>query len=150
MGRISYQQLFVLIMRLVLASVFVSAALPKVRDPVAFANAVEGFRVVGPELSNWVALILPWLELVTGIGILIPWICRSSGIIIAALLVIFIALHASAWIRGLEIDCGCFGSETSDKSTNYLWLILRNTLLLGTCFPIIYKDWKNKSMADPL
>ena len=142
MGKIDYSQLFILIARLVLASVFALAALPKIKDPVAFASSVEGYRVLGPALSNWVALLLPWLELIIGIGILMPWIRRSSGIIIAALLLVFITLHASAWMRGLEIDCGCFGSETSDKTTNYLRLIIRNSLLLGTCFLVICKDWK--------
>ena len=142
MGKIDYSQLFILIARLVLASVFALAALPKIKDPVAFASSVEGYRVLGPALSNWVALLLPWLELIIGIGILMPWIRRSSGIIIAALLVVFVSLHASAWMRGLEIDCGCFGSEASDKTTNYLRLIIRNFLLLGTCFFVICKDWK--------
>ena len=141
MGKVSYSQLFVLIARLVLASVFVSAALPKVRDPVAFSSSIEGFRIIGPTLSNWVALILPWLELIIGIGILLPWIRRSSGIIISALLLMFITLHASAWVRGLEINCGCFGFDTSEKTTNYLKMIVRNTLLLGTCLFIVYKDW---------
>lgn len=148
MGKINYSQLFILVARLILAGVFVSAALPKVQDPVAFASSVEGFRVIGPGLSNWVALILPWLELITGIGILLPWIRRSSGIIIATLLLLFITLHASAWIRGLEISCGCFGSETSSEPTSYLRLIVRNTLLFAACLLTIYKDWKSDNTTD--
>ena len=116
MDKVGYPQLFVLIARLILASVFVSAALPKIQDPVAFSNSVEGFRVIGTELSNWVALILPWLELIIGIGILLPWIRRSSSIIMSTLLLMFITLHTSAWMRGLEINCGCFGSDTSAYS----------------------------------
>ena len=140
MGKIKFSHLFVLIARLVLTGTFVLAAMPKIKDPVAFAASVNAFRVVGPELSNWVALILPWLELVIGIGILLPQIRLSSSILIATLLLAFIGLHASAWIRGLEISCGCFGTESAAESTDYGWLIIRNLLLLGACLLVIYKD----------
>ena len=143
MGKINYRHLFVLIARLVLTGTFVMAALPKIKDPVAFATSVNAFQVVGPTLSNWIALFLPWLELIVGIGILLPQIRSSSSILIAILLIVFIGLHASAWIRELEISCGCFGAESAEESTNYLWLITRNSLLLIACVLIISKDRKH-------
>lgn len=144
MGRVKFSHLFLLIARLVLTGTFVLAALPKIKDPVAFAASVNAFRVIGPELSNWVALSLPWLELVIGVGILLPQIRFSSSILIATLLLAFIGLHASAWIRGLEISCGCFGTESAAESTDYPWLIMRNLLLLGACLLVIYKDRTSK------
>ena len=145
MGKINYWHLLVLIAQLVLTGTFVVAALPKIKDPVAFATSVNAFQVVGPNLSNWIALFLPWLELILGIGILLPQIRSSSSILIAALLTIFIGLHTSAWMRGLEISCGCFGTESAEESTNYLWLITRNALLLVACVLIISKDQKSKT-----
>ena len=142
MAGINYSHFFVLIARLILTGVFVMAALPKIKDPVAFADAVNAFRVISPELSVWVALVLPWMELIVGIGILFPLLKRASGLLIAALLLVFIVLHASAWLRGLEISCGCFGAESVDESTNYLWLITRNTALLVICFFMIRHDWE--------
>jgi len=147
MGKVNYKYLFVLIARLILAGIFIRAALPKIQDPVAFSSSVSAFHVVGPELANWIALILPWLELVVGIGILFPKIKTSSSFIIAALLPVFIALHASAWARGLEISCGCFGVESSEKPTNYFLLIIRNGLLLFICLFIIFEDFKNKAQT---
>lgn len=145
MGKVNYQHFFALITRLILTGVFVTAALPKIKDPVAFSESVSAFRVVGPVLSNWVALVLPWLELTIGVGILIPQIRRSSGMLIAGLLLVFITLHASAWIRGLDISCGCFGAESPGKAPNYFWLITRNTLLLVGCTLFVFKDFKNTS-----
>ena len=145
MEKVNYQQLFILVARLLLTGVFVLAALPKIKDPVAFAASVNAFQVVSPGLANWIALVLPWLELVIGIGILLPPIKSSSGILIAVLLVAFIGLHISAWVRGLEIDCGCFGAKQSEKATNYLWLVTRNALLLCACLPVIFQDIKNRS-----
>ena len=35
---------------------------------------------------------------------------RATGIVSALLMLVFIAGIASAWARGLAIDCGCFGT----------------------------------------
>ncbi|CAA6676592.1 MULTISPECIES: MauE/DoxX family redox-associated membrane protein [unclassified Lentimonas] len=142
MGAIDKKSLFVLIARLILAGVFVMAALPKIQDPVAFAVSVAAFRVIDSDLSLWVALFLPWLELVLGLGILMPAIRRTSSALIGVLLFVFIVLHSSAWVRGLDISCGCFGAETGEIATDYRWLILRNALLLGAALLVFRQDSK--------
>jgi uncharacterized membrane protein YphA (DoxX/SURF4 family) len=126
---VSKRALIVIILRLVLAWVFIQAGLPKIQDPLAFATAIDGYRIVSGPATLWVATILPWMEVVIGIGLLIPWIRRASGITMGLLLSVFIALHISAWARGLDISCGCFGSEES-SSSEYDLLILRNLALL--------------------
>ena len=147
MAAITNRHLFVLLARLALAGVFVTAALPKIEDPVAFASSVDAFRVINSGLSGWVALCLPWLELVLGIGILLPVIRRASGALIGLLLLLFIVLHLSAWARGLDISCGCFGSETGEATADYRWLILRNLLLLGAVLLVLKQDRRNNNEA---
>jgi uncharacterized membrane protein YphA (DoxX/SURF4 family) len=139
--------LFIFIARLVLAAVFLSAALPKIQAPEEFSIAIMNYRVTGPVLSAWVALFLPWVELIAGIGLILYPLRRASGITLATLLVLFIVMHIQAWARGLEIDCGCFGSETANLSavTNYLWLVIRNSLLLVGCSMILHKDLRNQN-----
>lgn len=124
----AFKPIGLLIARLVLAWVFIGAGLPKIADPLSFATSIEAFRMIEGSLALWVALLLPWLELVIGFGILTPWLKRASAMIMTALLLLFIGLHASAWIRGLDVNCGCFG--LSDDSPAYIWLILRNLGLL--------------------
>ena len=136
--------LLVLLARLLLAAVFVLSALPKLQDPGAFAAAVANYRVIGAELSAWVALGLPWLELVLGVGILLPPIRRSSSVLLLLLLLLFIGLHASAWARGLEISCGCFGSEGGAAASDYRWLILRNLGLALAAGLVLRQDLWNK------
>jgi uncharacterized membrane protein YphA (DoxX/SURF4 family) len=134
----------ILIGRLVVSAAFILAALPKIQDPAAFAVSVEGYRIVTDNLIIWIALALPWLELVIGFGLLIPQIRRGSNLIIALLLIIFIALHASAWARGLDINCGCFDAQESEKTPGYLWLILRNIGLLTACIFVLIRDWQHR------
>ena len=134
----------VLLGRLIVSAAFILAALPKIQDPAAFATSVEGYRIVTGNLAMWIALVLPWLELVAGLGLLIPQIRRGSNLIIALLLIVFTVLHASAWARGLDINCGCFSPHGSEKAPDYLWLILRNLGLLTACVCVLICDWQNR------
>ncbi|TVP79260.1 MAG: hypothetical protein EA353_06670 [Puniceicoccaceae bacterium] len=138
----------ILIARLVVAAAFILAALPKIQDPVAFAASVDGFRVVSGELTLWVAVFLPWLELVIGFGLLIPQIRLGSGVLISSLLLVFMGLHISAWMRGLDINCGCFTTEASTEPPNYIWLLVRNSGLLLATISVLYRDIRNLSAAS--
>ena len=142
--RIRPMAYLVLLGRLVVSAAFILAALPKIQDPAAFAVSVQGYRIVTANLAMWIALALPWLELVTGFGLLIPQIRRGSALVITLLLIAFIALHASAWARGLDINCGCFNAHESEKTPDYLWLILRNIGLLTACIFVLIRDWQHR------
>ena len=138
----------ILIGRLIVSATFILAALPKIQDPAAFMTSVEGYRVVKGNLMVWIALALPWLELVAGFGLLIPHFRRGSALVIALLLIAFILLHARAWARGLDINCGCFNAHESGKAPNYLSLILRNICLLATCTCVMIRDWKQGTFRE--
>ena len=136
---------FGLLARLILAGVFVIAALPKIKDPIAFAAAIEGYRILSGSWAMAAATALPWLELIIAIGLITPWLRRASAWTIAGLLALFIALHLSAWARGLNINCGCFGESTD--SPDYLWLILRNLALLLAALYVLILAGRNKSAS---
>lgn len=147
MAEINTKAYLVLLARLIVSAAFIMAALPKIQDPLAFADSVEAFRVVGTGFSDWTALILPWLELVIGIGLLAPQIRRASALLILGLLILFIGLHASAWIRGLDISCGCFGENPTEEAPNYFWLILRNLGLLFAVCIVFIRDFRNPCLV---
>jgi uncharacterized membrane protein YphA (DoxX/SURF4 family) len=148
--RIHFVAYLILVGRLIVSAAFILASLPKVQDPAAFAISIEGYRVVTGNLAVWIALALPWLELVAGFGLLIPQIRRGSALVIALLLIAFITLHASAWARGLDINCGCFRAHEFDKAPNYLWLILRNLGLLAACVCVLIRDWQHRSRKEDM
>ncbi|MFP4069025.1 MAG: MauE/DoxX family redox-associated membrane protein [Opitutales bacterium] len=139
--------LLTLVLRLVVAGVFVTAAIEKILDPVAFEGAILSYRVAGAALAGWTALLLPWLELVTGFGLLLRPIRRTSGCILGLLLLGFIGLHISAWTRGLDIDCGCFGAP--EETVGYHWLILRNSALLAATLWSTYESFRNSDARLP-
>ena len=143
------ERLGLLAARLVLTAVFATAAIPKILNPTDFAVVILNYQVCGTYTSVWIALFLPWLALVCAIGLFAPALRRASGLVLAGLLIVFILLHGQAWARGLEIACGCFGDFTTlDRpKTNYAWLLLRNALLLATCWLVIMKDLRSQQQV---
>lgn len=115
----------------VLAGLFFYAGLLKFLQPAAFLVDVESFHLLPHALAYGVAYYLPALEIAAAVGLCRPRFRREACAILAGLTLVFIAALSSAWMRGLDISCGCFGK--SDILANYPLLIGRNLLILATC-----------------
>lgn len=96
--------------RLGLAAVWLVAGGTKVGDLAASGRAVNAYVVMPYDIAKVVGAALPFVEIALGLLLLAGLATRVVAGISAALLVVFIAGIASAWARGLQIDCGCFGS----------------------------------------
>jgi putative oxidoreductase len=60
---------------------------------------------------NFMALTLPWLEIICGSLIIAGVFVRGSALLIAFMLLVFIIAISFALVRGLDISCGCFSQE---------------------------------------
>lgn len=128
-----------LILRIILGGAFIWAGAIKAWDPAAFAQSVEGYRLLPHAATVAVALYLPWLEILCGATLIIGRLRSGSILILSVLLLIFLAALISAWCRGLDINCGCF--TISLEPSGYLWPVMRDLLLLvGLVLLIIFKD----------
>ena len=122
-----------LVFRVVLAAVFLWAGVAKLRGAHLFATDIAAFRLLpggAPGLALTAAYYLPWLEIVSALGLWIPrW--RTAALVVgSALLAGFTVALSLAWARGIHLDCGCFGAG---GGTNLPLAIGRNLLLLGVC-----------------
>ncbi|MGE4504106.1 MAG: MauE/DoxX family redox-associated membrane protein [Desulfovibrionaceae bacterium] len=104
-------------LRTALGLVFVVAGFVKVQDPQAFAQAVENYRILPTALVPGAALGLAWLELACGLALVFGVLTRGAALIIAVLMAVFLAAQGYAVHRGLDIDCGCFGSSSGGVDT---------------------------------
>lgn len=95
--------------RLLLAVVWLAAGAAKVGDLAASGRAVHAYQLTPYELSTAIGAALPFVELTLGVLLLLGFATRTVSAISAGLLLVFVAGVASAWARGLTIDCGCFG-----------------------------------------
>ena len=85
-------------------------------------------------MINLVAIILPWLELICGILLLTGFWHRSAAFIVSLMMIVFIIAISTAILRGLDIECGCFGSGTSANWTR----ILEDLFLLAFSLQILF------------
>ena len=125
--------------RLLLAGIFLYAGLLKVLDPIGFLTVVRDFDILSDPYAAWLSMGLPWLEIMTGIALLTPWLALGGAVVAAGMLTTFIGALLSAWLRGMEIDCGCFGGGSgSDSLTSYMDIISIRVVLLVFCAVVFW------------
>lgn len=136
-----------LILRLIIGGLFIWAAVVKISDPKAFATIVKGYKLFPIWSINLIAIILPFIELITGILLIIGKWVRANSIIISILLILFIIGLAQAYFRGLEINCGCFSTSSASTPSDILWTIFRDIFMLIATFIIyIFSETKKETI----
>lgn len=111
---------------LIVGGVFIWAAVLKIRDPLGFAQSIVNYKVVRNSIAVWVAIVLPWLELAAGVFLIAGLWRRTSALLLSLMLAGFIVLIAITMLRGIDVDCGCFGSLSRKAD---LGLILQDAAL---------------------
>ena len=99
--------IFILITRILLGLIFIIASIDKIIDPAGFARDISNYHFVPFGFENIIAIILPWLELFIGLGLILGVMVDGASVISGILLILFIILIFQATIRGFNIDCGC-------------------------------------------
>lgn len=138
---------FQLILRLIVGGVFVYASIDKVMNQEAFARAIYNYKFLPDVFINVFAIIMPCLELIAGIMLIFGVFKKGSSFIISFLLIIFLISLTQAYVRGLDISCGCFSLETvSQKSDIMLRIVEDIFLLIGSL--IIFLKSNNNSITN--
>ena len=109
--------------------VFIYAGAVKVIDPVGFARDIDNYKMLPWQVSVLLALYLPWLEILCGIGLITRILFRGSVLIVTGLTALFIVATVIAKARGLDISCGCFGHAS--KYLSFAWHLVLDFALLG-------------------
>jgi uncharacterized membrane protein YphA (DoxX/SURF4 family) len=119
--------------RLIVGGVWVAAGLLKIPDPAENVRAVRAYQLLPESVVPTVGYALPIVEVVVGACLILGLLTRVNGVLSCLLLVAFIVGIASAWARGLQIDCGCFGGgggPAENASAKYPWELARDFGLL--------------------
>jgi uncharacterized membrane protein YphA (DoxX/SURF4 family) len=118
--------------RLVIGGVWIYAGAVKLPDPAQSVEAVRAYQLLPGDTASTVGQLLPVVEVVIGLCLVLGLFTRAFAVLSALLFVVFIAGVASVWIRGIDIDCGCFGGGgyDPDAASAYPWEIARDTALL--------------------
>jgi uncharacterized membrane protein YphA (DoxX/SURF4 family) len=104
-------RILLLVLRVALGAIFVYAAWTKLRDPwQLFAMSIDSYRILPLRAVELAAHVIPWVELVVGLLLIAGVWLRVSGSIVSLLLLTFFVLMVRAYAKGMEINCGCFGT----------------------------------------
>ncbi|GIH07882.1 hypothetical protein Rhe02_59490 [Rhizocola hellebori] len=136
----AWQQWLGLAARVGLGAAFLAAGAIKVTDLAASARAVNAYQLMPWEMAQFVGVVQPVLEIGVGLLLLAGLATRLAASLAALAMVAFIAGIASAWARGLSIDCGCFsrgGTLPVGQNPNYAWDIARDVALLALAIYLV-------------
>lgn len=131
--------------RIVLGFVFIFAAISKASEPEEFARAIANYKLLPIFLINILAITLPWIEICAGMLLLFGISVKENSAILSGLLLVFIIAITISLIRGLNIDCGCFGTIGGTKVG--IQKILENIGLLLLGLILIRFDSKFLSLS---
>ncbi len=107
--------LAVFLLRLILGGLLLLTGALKVGHAPELASAIAGFRLLPADVVAPLALMLPFFELLLGLYLVIGLFTRVVGWISVVQFIVYAAAIASAVIRGIPANCGCFGPN--DRTT---------------------------------
>ena len=130
------------VLRLILAAVMAWAGLSKLGDLRASGTAVAAYGLVPAQAARAVGGALPLAECAIGLLLVAGLATRFAAVLTGALLVVYIGAIASAWARGLSIDCGCFGgggAVSGDATRGYVLDLARDAVLVGMAALLVWR-----------
>ena len=131
--------------RFIMAGVWIIAGGLKYGKNMENILSVQAYQLVPDQVAFAIGTWLPTLEIALGVLLLIGLFLRPAGVISALLQVVFIIGIVSAWARGLQIDCGCFGSggvDTTVTGVDYAVEIVRDVFFLILSGITVIRPWK--------
>lgn len=132
-----------LILRYVLAGIFLLASYDKILHPAEFASIVRDYKMIPEYTVNIVAILLPWLELMLGILLVLGRWLDGTFLLVNLLFFAFFGSLVLNKMRGIDVSCGCF-STAKESNANMAWYIIRDGsfVVLGLVSTFIY--WKQQ------
>ena len=146
-----------LLFRLVLAGFFLLSSYGKLVDIERYSvDAVYNFNILPMWLARPFGLVMPFIELLCGLGLLFGVLTRLSGLGVSLMSLAFFIAKAIVLSQGRAIECGCFGAivETLASVTIYLDIPMmlmglfimfsssRHWLAIGGLIP--FTSWQKK------
>ncbi len=127
-----------LLFRVIVGFVFIYAGILKISDPAGFSDAINNYDLLPLSFVNFFAITLPWIEVVAGLFLLFGISVKENSFIISVMLVVFLLAIAISLGRGLNIECGCFGTSSGTKVG--IIKLVENSILLIFSFVLIKFD----------
>jgi len=131
-------------LRVVLGALFMWAGTMKVLDVKSFVETVGYFKISpfdSKPWDMWLGYTLPAFEVIVGAALILGIYLKGAILSVLCLTVGFLAAVISADMRGLNIECGCFGKALSFQNyyTHISVLVLMSLMAVWLCWLEIKK-----------
>jgi len=141
-------KVILLALRAALAWIFFKAGVLKIWDfahwrsaTPDFTLAIQHYQIIPwPDLTMLLAVYLPWLEVITALALFTQRLRLGAIALFSGLTLVFLAALGSAWYRGLDIACGCFGKD--EVSTDFPAVIARDLCILAGLATLFAIEWR--------
>ena len=143
MNKFLQNEIFILASRVFIGLIFIIAGMEKIIAPEEFAISISNYKILPDFSLNIFAIIIPWIEVVTGLFMMFNIQSKENSFIVLNLYILFTVMIIIAVLRGLDIDCGCFG--TNDGQQVGLIKIIENLLQILIVFNIFRNSNKSKN-----
>jgi uncharacterized membrane protein YphA (DoxX/SURF4 family) len=101
------------LIRVSLSVFFLWSGISKLMTPKDFTVIIDVYGLIPDAWILPIAIILPLLEMVFGLGLLLDIKGSLAGIMV--LLMLFMAILSYGIWLGLDVDCGCFGPQDPES-----------------------------------
>lgn len=99
-----------------LGGIFIYSGTEHLVSPIQFLRSITNYGILTAWWNFWLAFFLPSIQMCVGFGLLFKGLDRVSKYVSLILLLTFLIAQLSAYFRGIDIDCGCFGNYGSPVS----------------------------------
>jgi putative oxidoreductase len=128
------------LLRIYIGGIFIYASIHKIINPGSFALDIATYDILPLYLINIVAIILPYLEIVSGILIIIGPFQKEASILITGMMTVFLIALIIAIYKGIDASCGCFASQSVEEDPISYKTVIRDTLWLLIALYVLFFD----------
>lgn len=133
-----------LVARWILGITFIYASYHKIISPGDSAKIIYGYDLLPDVLINLIAIILPFVELFSGLALILGIYPVSAVLIVNGMLLTFIIALSINLVRGHEFDCGCFSFGKTGYSSSMLQVLVRDIMYFFLGLQVFFYNRRRK------
>jgi len=96
------------LLRVLLGALLLWAAVSKLANPREFLESLDDYKLpLSHSLLQYAAIALPWVEFLCGLLLVANVWTKPALALSAALFFAFALATGQAWVRGVDLACGC-------------------------------------------